>query len=172
MSFFLAIDLDERVREEVWRATEPHRARPAKWLRREKLHLTLLFFAEPSLELRATLEGQLRALVQSVAPFTLNLEGAGEFETARAPTVLWLGVGGQREPLLALQRTLSTALGVDLDRPYVPHLTLARAKAGVLSETVTALSGFRSSPFVVTHLTFYESTHQHYTAQFQVALGG
>jgi RNA 2',3'-cyclic 3'-phosphodiesterase len=171
VSFFLAIDLDERVREEVWQATSPHHARAAKWLRRDKLHLTLLFLGEPSLEERASLEGRLRPVAGSAAPFTLTLEGAGQFETARAPAVIWLGVAGQREPLFALQRALSQALQLELDRPYVPHVTLARAKAGVLGEVVTALSAFRSSPFEVTHLTFFESTHEHYRAHFQVSLG-
>jgi 2'-5' RNA ligase len=173
VSFFLAVDLDEPVREEAWRAVErerPH-ASDAKWLRRDKLHVTLAFLGEPSLEVRAGLEARVRGLVERLPSFSLHLGGAGQFETARAPAVLWLGVGGELGPLRAVQHALSVGLQVELDRPYVPHLTLARGKrVDALAGVRAALEAFRSAAFVVDHVTFYESTHEKYAAHFQVPL--
>jgi 2'-5' RNA ligase len=173
MSFFLAVDLDEQVREEVWAAASLHHAVAAKWLRRDKLHLTLVFLGSPTDEVRAGLEAQVRAVAAPVAPFYLKLRGAGSFETARAPAVLWLGVEGDLAALGALQGALSQALQADLERPYVPHLTLARSKKPeAVAALVTTLADFRSSQWLVSHLTFYESTESTYTPRWRVPLAG
>ena len=49
MSFFLAVDLDEPVRAVVAACIERHRAEiTAKWLRTDKLHVTLRFLGHPT----------------------------------------------------------------------------------------------------------------------------
>ncbi len=51
MSFFLAADLDEPVRAEVGARIDALRDRVnAKWLRFDKLHITLRFLGHPSAE--------------------------------------------------------------------------------------------------------------------------
>lgn len=171
MSFFLAVDLDEPVRAQAWQLIEHHRSVDAKWLRRDKLHVTLAFLGEPSPEFREGLQQRVTALVASTASFSLHLEGAGQFQTARAPAVLWLGVGGQVDHLRALQQTLSAGLQVELDRAYLPHLTLARCKrVEAITPVRATLEAFRSATFQVDHVTFYESTHERYVAHFQVPL--
>jgi 2'-5' RNA ligase len=171
VSFFLAVDLDEPVREEVWAAASAHQAVAAKWLRRDKLHLTLVFLGEPSEAVREGLEARVRAVVAPHSPFSLRLRGAGSFATARAPAVLWLGVEGALGELAALQRALSQALQADLDRPYVPHLTLARSKKPEeVAALVQTLAGFSSSAWIVSHVTFYESTSSNYTPRWRVPL--
>lgn len=170
MSFFLALDLDDAVRAQVAAAIDLHRqATPASWLVPEKLHVTVLFLGE---RLPAELEAPVRALAARVAPFSLALRGAGLFETARAPSVLWLGVEGELSALRALRAEVLAAVGVhsppaERERPYAPHLTLARGKRHGHFETVLpALRDFSTGPFTVSHLALYESSHQHYAARW------
>jgi 2'-5' RNA ligase len=171
MSFFLAIDLDEPVRAEVWNFSSPHHQLPAKWLRRDKLHLTLVFLGEPSAQVLAPLKAKVERLIEGLPPFSLRLANAGLFETARAPAVLWLGVDGERARLGELQRRLSLGLSADLDRPYVPHLTLARSKhAHAFAEVLPVMQSFTSREFAVNHVTLFQSTEANYQALWQVKL--
>lgn len=173
MSFFLAIDLDEQVRAEVWNFSSLHHQAlaQAKWLRRDKLHLTLVFLGEPSPDVLSGLEAKVASLVEEVPPFSLRLAHAGLFETARAPSVLWLGVDGDLEPLRALQHRLSQGLQVDCDRPYVPHVTLARSKhSPTFTHLLPSMQAFSSSEFAVKQVTLFQSTESKYQPLWHLAL--
>ena len=69
------------------------------------------------------------------------VEGAGAFPPRGAPRVLWAGVGEGADAVCSLEREVSERLaarGVEReDRPYRPHLTLARVRDP---------SGLRSGP--------------------------
>lgn len=173
MSFFLAIDLDEQVRAEVWNFSTLHHQlpAPAKWLRRDKLHLTLVFLGEPSPEVLSGLDVKVASLAEGVPSFSLQLAHAGLFETARAPSVLWLGVDGELEPLKALQQRLSQGLQADLDRPYVPHVTLARSKhPHTFTKLLPVMQAFSSSEFRVKQVTLFHSTESRYQPLWHVPL--
>ncbi len=170
MSFFLAVDLDEAVRAHVAEAIARHRAlTPASWLVPEKLHVTVLFLGDRLPDL----EAPMRALGAATRPFSLRLTGAGLFETARAPSVLWLGVGGDLPALQALRAAVLDHAGdvappAERARPFVPHLTLSRGKRpGHFAEVLPELERFDTEPFEVTHLALYESDHQRYAARWR-----
>jgi 2'-5' RNA ligase len=174
MSFFLAVDVDEAVRAQVAALIEAHRgATPASWLTPEKVHVTLLFLGEREPE---GLEATVRAVASRFAPFSLGLADAGLFETARAPSVLWLGVTGQLEALSELRAAVVEVAGAqappaERERPYLPHLTLARGKRpGHFDAVMPVLRGFSAGPFVVRHVTLYESSHRVYTARWRAPL--
>lgn len=170
MSYFLAVDLSDEARAQVVTCIETM-LRPvvpkAKWLLPGKLHLTLRFLGnEPP---PASLETEVRAMVQGLSPFSLTLHGAGFFTTARAASVLWLGVAGD----LTALNTLRLRLGNDAQTPFVPHVTLARAKeAGSLQVLGPTLRAFESLPFAAGHVTLYESKHLHYGPIFQCTFAG
>jgi 2'-5' RNA ligase len=120
-----------------------------RWSRIEQRHLTLQFLGpvHDAEELTATVAESLR----SFAPFTLRLGGAGAFPNARRASVLWIGVHEGAEQLAALAEQASRAsatLGYDTDdRPYRPHVTLARAgRARDLREILAALGMSATSP--------------------------
>lgn len=94
------------------------------------MHLTLAFLGERS-------RGQVDAIASAVAPvcegytaFSLRLDGAGCFPSARRPRVLWVGFGGELDALQRFQGGIEAALvGAQLyepERGFRPHLTLAR----------------------------------------------
>ncbi len=173
MSAFFAIDLDEPVRGAVSALVGRHRdaAPDAKWLGAHKLHLTVAFVGHPRPDTFDAFMALAAPVVRAHAPFTLALRGAGTFATARAPSVLWLGVTGALGALAALQSALDRAVE-PLVAPeqrrsgaYRPHVTLARGRDPAALEAVAlALRDFESPTFTVRGVTFYESTHAQYRA--------
>lgn len=121
--------------EELRRAATPlHRALPGlRWTDPQDQHLTLHFLGEVAESRLARLDAPaLRAAARSTAP-ALRFCGVGQFpQDSRRARVLWAGVAGESAALHRLHAELATALVegglAPEDRPYVPHLTLARAR--------------------------------------------
>ncbi|NWG17889.1 MAG: RNA 2',3'-cyclic phosphodiesterase [Chloroflexi bacterium] len=127
LRLFIAIDLPDTIKD---RLGDLCRGVPgAKWVSREQMHLTLRFIGETE---DARFEAMRSALGQlNAAPFSLSLKGVGQFPPRGAPRVLWVGVIAP-PALAALQTRIESALvglGVEPeDRPFSPHITLARLK--------------------------------------------
>jgi 2'-5' RNA ligase len=102
-----------------------------RWVRLDDLHLTLRFLG-PTPEDRLP---ELGAAVHEVAtngrPFDVRLAGAGAFPSPERPRALWLGVAEGTVELAEVAAGLDSALvalGWPADeRPFRPHLTLARS---------------------------------------------
>lgn len=172
MSVFLAVDLDAPTRALAQALIETHRANlPAKWLRIDKLHCTVVFLAHPTPDQLAHFIPTIDALASRHAAFSLRLAGAGTFVTPRAPSVLWLGVKGELELLSALHRDALTAFRTE-ERPFIPHVTLARSQtSGAFDGLSKALENFESADFVVRGLSLYESTSEVYRVVHAAPLG-
>jgi 2'-5' RNA ligase len=133
MRIFIGIDLDPKVRARIERFLEGVEGflPEARWVRPESLHITLKFIGEQPPERVEAITERLRR-VESNA-FEIRAGGYGFFPTAKAPRVFWIGIhAGPQLTELAESIDMATAeLGVPReDRPYSPHLTLARAGAG------------------------------------------
>ncbi|MDP3153996.1 MAG: RNA 2',3'-cyclic phosphodiesterase [Archangium sp.] len=165
MSVFLAVDLDDPTRTLAASLIETHRAMwpKAKWLRTDKLHCTLVFLGHPSADQLTHWAPAIDALASRHQPFSLRLSGAGTFSTARAPSVLWLGISGMLAPLAELQRDTEATFGLQAKEAFIPHVTLARAQvAGTFETLVTDLKAFTSNDFEIRGLSLYESTSEVY----------
>jgi RNA 2',3'-cyclic 3'-phosphodiesterase len=105
----------------------------AKWVDPAGLHITLAFMGEITeerLPLVIAAAGSAAALHK---PLALRIEKGSAFGTRRRPRVLTLGVTGEVNALGAIHRDLEQALLVSTgyvpeDRPFEPHLTLARSR--------------------------------------------
>ncbi|WP_437541606.1 RNA 2',3'-cyclic phosphodiesterase [Sorangium sp. So ce367] len=109
------------------------RAPSAKWVEPAGLHITLAFMGEIGEERLPLVIAAAGSVAAFHRPLTLRIEKGGAFGTRRRPRVLWLGVGGAVGALTAIHRdleqTLSMSTGyVPEDRPFEPHLTLARSR--------------------------------------------
>ncbi len=133
MRIFIGIDLDPEVRARISRFLDGVQgfAPEARWVRPESLHITLKFIGEQTSEQVEAITERLRRVESG--EFEIRSGGYGFFPTAKAPRVFWIGI--QAAPPLALlarniDRTTSE-LGIPReDRPYSPHLTLARGGSG------------------------------------------
>jgi 2'-5' RNA ligase len=130
MRIFIGIDLDPQVRARIERFLEGVQGftPDARWARPESLHITLKFIGEQAPERVEAITERLRRVESSA--FEIRSAGYGFFPTATAPRVFWIGI--QAGPQLAeLAESVDMAiaeLGIPReDRPFSPHLTLARA---------------------------------------------
>jgi 2'-5' RNA ligase len=96
----------------------------------EQLHFTLAFLGEQPESALARL-GEAAETVRAPA-FDLAIGGTGAFPNPKSPRVLWLGVMEGAQELCSVAEQLRAALrerGFALeDRPFRPHLTIARVK--------------------------------------------
>jgi 2'-5' RNA ligase len=133
MRVFVAIDLDHEIRKKIARFLEGVRgfAPDVRWASPESLHITLKFIGEQKPEQVAAITERLQSVVGN--KIEIRVSGYGFFPTAKAPRVFWLGI--QAAPELAdLAASIDSGVA-ELkipreDRPFSPHLTLARGGSG------------------------------------------
>lgn len=132
MRLFVAIDLDDGIRERITRFLEGVRgfAPEARWLRAESLHVTLKFIGERDDDDFEKIKTALATV--KAAAFDLNFRGYGYFPSPRAARVFWIGVEADGK-----LSSLSTAIDQSLlhvgvlkeEHEFNAHLTLARSGA-------------------------------------------
>ncbi len=133
MRIFIAIDLDDSIRQRIERFMDGVRefAPEARWVRAESLHITLKFIGERPAE---AVEEAKRALsaIQADA-IDVAFRGYGFFPSSRAPRVFWVGIeaGPQLAALASAVDETTFSLGIPKeDHAFSPHLTLARGGGG------------------------------------------
>jgi 2'-5' RNA ligase len=127
MRLFIAIELPAELKKALdkLRCDLPG----AHWVATEQIHLTLAFLGEVEEAKVAPLVAKLARI--HLPAFSLALTGLGCFPHRLRPQVLWVGL--TQQPFLtqlaaAVQGAL-LACGFPLEeRPFSPHLTLARIK--------------------------------------------
>ena len=103
-----------------------------RWVKPEQIHITLRFFGWITTPQADELTLLLPGICSAHPPFTLSCESLGTFPNVRRPRVLWAGLKGDLQQASALHLALSAATAKygepPEDRPFKPHLTLARLK--------------------------------------------
>jgi 2'-5' RNA ligase len=130
MRLFLALDIDESIRERITSFIEDVRtyAPSARWTNPESLHLTLKFIGERPSSFVQEIQRDLANLNASAVP--INFRGYGFFPAAQLARVFWAGVdaGPQLAALAAaIDNKMESAGMAKKDRAFSPHLTLARS---------------------------------------------
>ena len=133
MRIFIALDIDESIRERIARFVEGvHRFAPdARWVRPESVHVTLKFIGEKSDQTVGEIK-QALAMVKS-SPVEIQFRGYGFFPTAKAPRVFWIGIepGPQLAFLAGTVDDRMASIGIPKEEHvFSPHLTLARRGGG------------------------------------------
>ena len=133
---FLALDPPEEVLREIGRIEERLRKLihgDIRWVRPESIHLTLKFFGDIPESDVANISAMAGKAAASVGTFEFALGGAGVFPDMKRPRVVWLGMTGDVARFVAFQKELERALAEigypREERPFRPHLTLARIKS-------------------------------------------
>jgi 2'-5' RNA ligase len=127
MRLFIAIELPDDLKRELGRLRVDIPG--ARWVPVDQIHLTLAFLGEVEEAAVERLTGEL-AQVQ-VPEFKLCFSGSGCFPDRRRPRVLWIGLEPhpRLQHLAAGVREAVLACGIPQEeRPFSPHITLARLK--------------------------------------------
>jgi 2'-5' RNA ligase len=138
MRIFIALDIDDAIRDRIARFVEGVQdfAPEARWAKAESLHVTLKFIGEQPESAVEQIENVLHTVTCRGAE--IQFRGYGFFPTAKSARVFWIGLEA-RPPLAALAAAIDekmTSLKIpklkipNEDRPFSPHLTLARAAGG------------------------------------------
>ena len=137
---------------------------PARLVPTERWHVTLAFLGEVGDQRLPALSQALQGVAAGAPAMRLQLSGAGAFPARGRPSVLWVGVSGDVEPLRRLAVAVARAsrqAGVRLERRrFAPHLTIARyrqAPAGAATLAVAGLTAHTGPPFAVERLQLMRS---------------
>lgn len=184
MRLFVAVEIPAEVKREIGTRVDALRrsVADASWTKSDTLHVTLAFLGEQDESAVAPVVDAMQRQLSTLAPFRARLAGCGFFPNERRARVAWVGVAPP-EPLTAMAIAVRAACReakVEFDdKPFKPHLTIARIR-GRWSERDVAhvresFSGDIGAPFVVPEGVLFRSelssrgaTH---TALARVGLG-
>jgi RNA 2',3'-cyclic 3'-phosphodiesterase len=178
---FAGIELEPATRTAIEVATAPLRTTiPGfRWVPAENLHLTLVFLGWVDPADVEPVHGTLERSVVPCAPFTARLGAAGRFPDRGKARVLWVGftVGADSLVELAGRARAGVADRVTDDRPFRPHITIARATPPVRvgSDTLAAVPAVdRDVPVdaVTLFRSHLRSPHPRYEAIARLGLQG
>jgi 2'-5' RNA ligase len=145
---FIAIELSEESRTELARLQsrlkEASPPKAIRWTDPKNVHLTLHFLGDLAED---QLENVSRTVSDAAAPhtpFSLSLSSLGCFPNLRRARIVWVGITGDTDRLVALQSDLGDRLkkGIGFEpesRTYSPHLTIGRVKKGLTQNPLREL---------------------------------
>ncbi len=145
---FLGMRLDKKAHAQLLALQEQLQRLPKSAARRIKLvpegsfHLTLKFLGQTTHEQRDAAVASLTKVAAESNLGTAEMTGLGAFPTAAQPHTIFVGVRDASAALTALARAIDVALlplgfAVD-DKPYSPHVTLARIVGAARHGPLTA----------------------------------
>jgi 2'-5' RNA ligase len=142
MRLFIAIKISPDVRAALAALLKEFSAiaPQVKWVRPENMHLTLKFLGETDASKLTAMQAALSA-IRSSQSVTLHFSGLGFFPNAKRAKVFWAGMDASPNlPSLAAEIDQAVhKLGFPLeDRPFTPHLTLARFQPPCLPAKLAA----------------------------------
>jgi len=166
---FLAIDPPAAVRDGI--AAIQNRLRKIvtgeiRWANPAGIHLTLKFFGNISEDDMNTIASAVSPIAAGRKPLPLDIGTAGFFPDAKRPRILWLGTGGDVNGLVTFQAAIEDGLAVrgfaKEERPFRPHLTIARIKSprGMTgaSQLAENRNDYRAGSFVAGGVSLFRST--------------
>jgi len=167
MRVFIAIPLPAELKVKLIALQQEFRrfSLEATWVREAGFHITLKFLGEVE---PTQIPAVVSCMIESArrySSFALTLSGVGIFPHESRPRVLWVGIQDETGVLVQLQHALEEALarigyGAE-DRPFTPHLTLARLKhVARRGEFITCVAAHRQvslGRLHVDHLELLES---------------
>ena len=146
---FLAVELSQELRaglatvqQELKHRIEPEMKRDMRisWAQPASIHLTLKFLGDMDEQVIDPLLAAVEQAIGSQIPVNVPLERLGAFPRPQSPRVLWVGPsenwerGAEAKRIAEIHGAIEQAcegLGFLREtRPFSPHLTLARIKAG------------------------------------------
>jgi 2'-5' RNA ligase len=134
---FVAIELPEEAKQglaSLRRELERDEHKFVKWVEPAGIHLTLKFLGNIPFKRVTEITEAIEKAAVGITPFYLEISGLGVFPNPKQVRVFWVGISGEVDKLSRLQQNIDSALAAlgfaKEERPFVPHLTLARIREG------------------------------------------
>lgn len=133
------------------------------WVAPNRLHLTVRFIGHADAPRAAEIQAVMAPPLDTRA-FDLGFAGLGAFPRFGKPQVLWAGISAGEGDLRRIEREVTARLATlgipPEDRPYRPHLTLARIREAAGLRAATLFAGLEQASLGATRceaITLYES---------------
>jgi 2'-5' RNA ligase len=170
MRLFIAVEMNRAVEDAAREVIDELRARVTRlaprarltWSAPERIHITVRFIGDADVPRAQAIRSALGPTIDAPV-FDLAVEGVGAFPPKGPPRVFWAGLTDGRDGLLEVDRAVSQRLETLVpaeDRPYAPHLTLARVKEPAGLSRVTLFEDLTTRRFGRVHvdaITLFES---------------
>lgn len=161
MRVFVAVPLDEETRHRLAHLVSDRVAEmPGKAVPPDKWHLTLRFLGEVDEDLVDRIRHALDDADLGDA-FPMAWGGLGAFPRSSRASVLWIGVARGSDLLEALDESVDAALETvgfePEDRPFRPHLTIARMRPPEDVRRVVRGEALPGVAMRVDRITLYQS---------------
>lgn len=164
---FIGFELPEKIRSFIRDIQEDLKSNGfnARWVQPEKIHLTLKFLGNINEDDTQKVGAAIFKSTADYAPISLAAKGIGAFPGINRPRVLWIGIKGQIDMLIQLQKSLDDKLeeiGFPKEnRPFKGHLTLARVKGRInqakLINAIKKYGELESEPFIADNIILFKS---------------
>ena len=132
---FIAVELPEEIKAGLSRLQAKLKSGnefPVKWVDPYSIHLTLKFLGDVNADMTGEITEAMKEGAQGVSPLQLEIKGLGVFPNLRRVQVIWVGISGEVEKLLQLQKGIESSLArlgfAPEARAFTPHLTLGRVR--------------------------------------------
>lgn len=142
---FIAIELTKELHDELSALQQELKKSniDAKWVSPENIHLTLKFLGNVDTDRIEKIKNILDEISKQTKPFYLHLAEIGAFPKLDYPRVLWVGIDEGGNETIEIANKLEDALeriGFQKEnRPFSPHLTLARIRSPKNRDKLKAL---------------------------------
>ena len=163
MRLFISIPLSKEIQDNLNSAIAWGKAHSPKGIRwaTDTLHFTIRFMGEVPEETSTLLIPKFETIVKTIPAFDITVDSISAFPHESHPRILWAGI--QAPPFIyeirdRIDQLLETLNIPKENKPFHPHVTLARIKQPV--STLTIFSQFKDKPFgtmAVTHLQLVNS---------------
>lgn len=164
---FIAFELPEKIRSFIANIQEGLKSDgfDTRWVRPKNIHLTLKFLGNINKDDAQKVGAAILKSAADYAPIALAVKGIGAFPGINRPRVLWIGIRGQIDVLIKLQKSLDDKLEKisfpKENRPFKGHLTLARVKGRInqakLINAIKKYGEFESEPFIADNIILFKS---------------
>ena len=159
MRLFIAVEIPDDLKKKLGslRGGIPG----ARWVPPDQIHLTLAFLGEVEEAVAEQLKGELSRI--KIPPFGLCFAGTGCFPDRRRPRVLWVGLNPEPRLNALAAKVHAAVLSCGIpqeERPFSPHITLARLKQPSIREVEAFFDQHRKlkfPPFPVQEFILYQS---------------
>jgi 2'-5' RNA ligase len=164
MRLFFGIELENDIRNYIHNVIQELNINynGIKWVEKENLHITLEFLGETDINDMNNIIESIEKI--SFPTFNIDLNSIGGFPYLDKARVLWIGLKEHKIELMNLYKKLHfTCKNVKSnlsDRPYHPHVTIARIKRPLNNHNIEKINKYKSKNFgqmIVNKITLYKS---------------
>lgn len=138
---FIAIELPEEIRQKLGELETRLKSggqSQVRWVNPNSIHLTLKFLGNIAAGRVGEITRVIEESAKDIPPFVLEVKDAGVFPNPKRARVAWVGLSGEVDKLVQLQKNLESKLeplGFAAEaRAFTPHLTIARVNDGASIE--------------------------------------